>query len=85
MNRFAKIEADLLLLKWMTGTAVVLLLGGFGIIARLILDCIASRMVCMMRAIIIVAVLAISTAAVAMATRASPKALPAQMWCGACR
>jgi len=37
-NRFGKIESDLLLLKWMTGTAVVLLLGGFGIIARLILD-----------------------------------------------
>jgi hypothetical protein len=37
-NRFAKIEADLLLLKWMTGTAIVLLLGGFGILARLMLD-----------------------------------------------
>jgi hypothetical protein len=28
-NRLSKIEADLLVLKWMVGTAVVLMLGGF--------------------------------------------------------
>ena len=34
-NRFAKIETDLLVLKWMTGTAIVLLIGGFGVLGRL--------------------------------------------------
>ena len=37
-NRFGKIESDLLVLKWVTGTTFVLLLGGLGIIARLLLD-----------------------------------------------
>ena len=37
-NRFSKLEADMLVLKWMTGTAIVLLLGGFGAMARLIVD-----------------------------------------------
>ena len=37
-NRFGKIEADLLVLKWVTGTTALLMLGGFGLIARLLLD-----------------------------------------------
>lgn len=34
-NRFGKIESDLLVLKWMSGTSIVLMLGGFGILARM--------------------------------------------------
>jgi|KBSSwiStaDraftv2_1062776.scaffolds.fasta_scaffold5316070_1 hypothetical protein len=41
-NRFAKIESDLVLLKWMTGTAIVVILSGFGLIARLVLDVVAN-------------------------------------------
>ena len=37
-NRFAKIEADLTVLKWMVGTSLVLMVGGFGLLARLIFE-----------------------------------------------
>ena len=37
-NRFAKIEADLTMLKWMVGTSLVLMVGGFGLLARLIFE-----------------------------------------------
>jgi hypothetical protein len=37
-QRFAKIETDLSILKWMTGTVIVLVIGGFSLILRLLLD-----------------------------------------------
>jgi hypothetical protein len=40
-NRFAKIESDLLLLKWMTGAAIALVIGGLGIVARLVVEVLA--------------------------------------------
>lgn len=35
-HRFARIEADLLLLKWMVGTSLVVMLTGFVLIIHLV-------------------------------------------------
>jgi hypothetical protein len=35
-NRFARIETDLTVLKWMVGTVLVVSLAGFGLLARMI-------------------------------------------------
>ena len=43
MERFAKIETDLTVLKWMTGTAIVLIVGGFGVMGRFMFE-LLSRM-----------------------------------------
>ena len=40
--RFNKIEADLLVLKWMIGSSIAITLGGFGLVFRVLLD-IAAR------------------------------------------
>jgi len=37
-SRFSKIEGDLTLLKWMTGTAIVLIVGGFGVMGRVLFE-----------------------------------------------
>ena len=37
-NRFAKIETDLAVIKWMVGTTIVLVIGGFGIVGRLVIE-----------------------------------------------
>ena len=34
-HRFQRIEADLLVLKWMVGTVIVVSLGGFGTLIRM--------------------------------------------------
>ena len=40
-SRFTKIETDLTVLKWMVGTSMVLLVGGFGVIGRLLFEVLA--------------------------------------------
>ena len=35
-HRFSRIEADLLLLKWMVGTVLVVMLAGFGLVLRIV-------------------------------------------------
>jgi hypothetical protein len=42
-NRFAKIETDLTVLKWMVGTSIVLIVGGFGVLGRFMFE-LLSRM-----------------------------------------
>jgi hypothetical protein len=37
-SRFTKIETDLTVLKWMSATSMVLLVGGFGVIGRLLFE-----------------------------------------------
>jgi hypothetical protein len=37
-SRFSKIETDLTVLKWMTGTAIVLIVGGFGVMGRVLFE-----------------------------------------------
>ena len=40
-SRFVKLETDMTVLKWMVGTSMVLLIGGFGTIGRLLFEVLA--------------------------------------------
>ena len=42
-SRFVRLETDMTVLKWMVGTSMVLLVGGFGTIGRLLFE-VLSRM-----------------------------------------
>lgn len=37
-SRFGKIETDLTVLKWMVGTSIVLIVGGFGVMGRVLFE-----------------------------------------------
>ena len=37
-SRFSKIETDLTVLKWMVGTSIVLTIGGFGVMGRVLFE-----------------------------------------------